>query len=104
VILKAGQQAQVDQSGHIAVTDPIDISKDIAWKDGFFYFEGLRLDELMRELERWYDIEVMYEGEIPDMQFSGKIGMDINLDNLMKVMGELGVHYRIEGSTVTILP
>ncbi len=45
----------------IKVTDHADIDQVMAWKNGLFNFEGASLAEVMRQVERWYDIDIAYE-------------------------------------------
>lgn len=102
VTLQPGQQAQV--SGTISVVDDPDIDKIMAWKNGFFNFSGASLGEVMRQLERWYDIEVVYEKDIPQKTFYGKISRDISLRSLLIVLEKTGVRFRIEGRKLIVLP
>ncbi|RZS75155.1 FecR family protein [Pseudobacter ginsenosidimutans] len=110
-VLKPGQQAQISNTPTdpgavpgITVIDNIDIEKVMAWKNGFFNFEGASLAEVMKQLERWYDIEVIYEKGIPDKKLMGKMTRDITLNGLLAGLEELGIHGRLEGRKLTILP
>ena len=110
VILKPGQQAQiaqVNQKTHpgIKVIGSADLDKVIAWKNGAFNFNGASLQEVMRQLERWYDIEVEYEKGVPDIQFGGELGRDISLAGLLKALKESEVRFRIESDRrLVVLP
>lgn len=106
VILKPGQQAQLfaAQPGLKLVEDP-DIEKVIAWKNGAFNFEGMSLKDAMRQLERWYDIEVIYENnKVPDKRLAGEMTRDVPLDGLLKNLGKMGVRYKLKNRTLTIFP
>lgn len=94
VILKPGQQARVEE--HIKVIPDADIDKVMAWKNGFFNFENANLQEVMRQLQRWYDIEVVYEKGVPDMEFVGKMSKNINLADLLTILEKTNVHFRLE--------
>jgi transmembrane sensor len=104
VILKPGQQAVLKAYSPLAVNYSPDLDKAIAWKNGFFNFEDASLEEVMRQLERWYDIEVVYEKNIPDIQFGGKMSNDVSLSGLLKSLQEMEVHFRIEGRKLIVLP
>lgn len=108
VTLKPGQQAQVviDQQKQpgIKVINNADTEKIMAWKNGLFNFEGASLEEVMRQLERWYDIEVVYEKGIPREEFEGKITRDMTLNELLPALEKMGVRYRLEGRKLTLLP
>lgn len=100
IILKPGQQAQllVGQRARqgIKLLESADIDKVMAWKNGTFNFEGAGLEEVMRQLERWYDLKVVYEGAIPKIQFFGEISRNENLSSLLKALEESKVHCRME--------
>jgi ferric-dicitrate binding protein FerR (iron transport regulator) len=94
VLLKSGQQAKVGQQ--TKVRDNVDVDKVMAWKNGLFDFDGVSLAEVMAQIERWYDVEVVYENGIPDIQFGGEVSRDLNLAALLRTLGKAGVHYRME--------
>ena len=96
VILQPGQQALIAAAPGIKVIEKANIDKVIAWKNGLFYFEGTSLAEIMRQLERWYDIEVVYEKVIPDIEFEGEITKDVSLNGLLTMLGKTELHFRIE--------
>lgn len=103
VILQPGQQAQIAKAG-INVIENADIDKVIAWKNGLFHFEGATLAEIMRQLERWYDIEVVYEKGIPDIEFEGEMTRDVSLNGLLVMLGKTEMHFRLEGRKLIVLP
>lgn len=94
VILKPGQQAIVQQD--ITVADKVNLDQVMAWKNGLFDFEGMGLQEAMQQLERWYDIEVVYENGIPDNPFGGAITRNVSLDGLLKMLKEGDLSFRME--------
>lgn len=108
-LLKPGQQALIvntpvdarPQPG-IRVIDQADIGKAIAWKNGVFNFEGMELTAIMRQIERWYDIQVRYEGPIPVIKFKGEIDREISLSGIIRMLNGPGIHTRLEGRTLVI--
>jgi ferric-dicitrate binding protein FerR (iron transport regulator) len=108
VLLRPGQQAQtIAHAGaqpEIKVISDPDTEKTMAWKNGLFNFENATLEEVMPQLERWYDIEVMYEKGIPNIRFGGKLSRDVSLAGLLKSLEETEVHFRIEGRKLVVLP
>ncbi|MNJ87464.1 fec operon regulator FecR [compost metagenome] len=101
VLLKPGQRAQVSQvknksNSGIETVDDVDLEKTIAWKNGIFDFDGMELKEVMRQLERWYDIEVEYEGPTPKRQFFGEISRKENLSDVLMALEESHIHFRLE--------
>lgn len=105
--LKPGQQAIVNRKKEerIHIIQHADIRKAIAWKSGFFNFEGASLQEVMKQLQRWYDIEVVYEKGIPDMRFEGEISRDLQLPEILNGLKVANVHFRLEnGKKLIIIP
>lgn len=105
-VIKPGQQAQVSMQSQnkIRVLSDVNVEKVMAWKNGVFDFQDATLEEVMHQLERWYDIEVKYEKGIPKLEFVGKMGRDLNLSSVLRGLELSKVHCRLEGKTLTILP
>lgn len=97
IILKPGQQGVIPPAGKVVqLINNIDTDKVMAWKNGLFYFEGLTLEETMRQLERWYDITVVYEGAVPNIRFGGKMSRDVSLEGLLQLLSDSQLKFRIE--------
>lgn len=94
VVLRPKQQALV-QSGDINV-QKADVEKVLAWKNGLFDFRDAPLAEVMRQLSRWYDVNVEYENGIPDLQFEGRLGRDVSLAKVLAFFNESGIRVRME--------
>lgn len=103
VYLKPGQQGQVHEGERIELFKDVDTSEVMAWKNGEFQFNIESLESVMKQLERWYDIDVFYEGEKPAIRLSGSISRHVNLSNVLKLLELNGVHFRLEGRKITIL-
>lgn len=103
-LLSPGQQVQVNGNAINLIKDA-DVAQAVAWKDGLFSFTDADLPTVMRQLARWYDVEVRYEGTIPEKEFNGKIGKTLTLDQVLRVLTKTRVNYRIEsGNKITIIP
>ena len=72
-------------------------------KNGYFQLDHTTLAVLMRQLERWYNVDVMYEGKIPNRKFGGKISRKSDIKDVIKILGESKVYSRIEGDKIIIL-
>ncbi|MEJ2884598.1 FecR family protein [Pedobacter sp. GR22-6] len=101
VTIRPGQQAQVSTlnsqgKSSIRTFNDVNLEKAIAWKNGLFNFEGAELQEVMRQLERWYGIEVRYEGLVPKVKFFGEISRNENLSDVLKALEESHIHFRLE--------
>lgn len=104
--LTPGQQARVGTTGQsIQVVDHVDLSQVLAWKEGFFSFNDADLPTVMRQLSRWYNVDVKYEGDIPQRVFSGEIGRNLSLSQVLKGLSKTRIRYRIEnGNRIVIQP
>lgn len=111
IILKPGEQA-IDncrllplQSGtdcRLAINYSPDLQQTMAWKNGLFSFTGADLATVMRQLSRWYNVDVKYEGQIPARKFSGEITHDLTLSQLMNGLQSLGIKFIIQGRTMIV--
>lgn len=103
VLLQPGQQSQVNQQDQNIVINPNpDIEKIIAWKEGLFNFNDADVPSVMRQLERWYDINVKYEGAIPVIRLKGELDRGVPLSGILKILPELGIRYRLEDRTLIV--
>lgn len=102
IVLQPGQQGQL-KSGLPVHAVNVDVQQVLAWKNGVFNFQDASLEKIMRQLERWYDIEVEYEKDIPNLVFEGEVNRDNSLQEVMKSLEGLGVKYRLEGRKLVIL-
>lgn len=100
-ILTPGEQARV--GNNVEVAKEVDLEVVLAWKNGYFQFKRDNLQQVLRQLVRWYDIDVRYEGSIPDMQFGGRISRNNNLSEVLKILELSNVHFKIEGKTLVVI-
>ena len=104
VELHPGQQVS-SEDGAIKVLNTVDTSAVMAWRNGLFNFEGQHLKEVMRQLSRWYNIDVIYEQDVPDVVFGGKILRNISLTQLLRILEDADIHFRLEkGGKLIIQP
>lgn len=102
-ILKPGQQAQVQPNGSVTLEKNANIEKVMAWRRGVFNFDNASLAEVMRQLARWYNVEVVYEGPVPVAQCQGWIQRDLNLSDVLEGLNRTGVQFRIDGKQLIVL-
>lgn len=96
-LLQPGQQAQVlNKTGAITLVKDADVTAAVAWKNGTFSFSNANLPTVMRELARWYNIEVEYTGDASYGTFTGEIGRTLTLDQVLKGLTKTRIHYKIE--------
>jgi hypothetical protein len=101
-IISPGQQALITKEGSLSVAEvnPEDV---ISWKNGRFMFDRADIKTIMRQLERWYNIDVKFEGEIKQ-DFGGAISKNVNLSKIFEMLEMAGdVKFEINDSTITVL-
>jgi transmembrane sensor len=105
VKLKPGEQAVLSATSHsLLTTGSVDTDAVMAWKNGFFQFNNTPIDVIMRQVEKWYDVDVVYNGSIKQT-FNGKIPRTVNASDLFKILESTGwVHFKIEGKKVMVTP
>ena len=101
VLLKPGQQAAAGQTT-IEVVNDANIDQVMAWKYGLFNFDKSNLPSVMNELSRWYDVDVRYEGQVPSRIFRGKIKRDLSLTQVLEVLQDVNIKFKMEGKTLVV--
>jgi ferric-dicitrate binding protein FerR (iron transport regulator) len=102
-ILKPGQQANVS-GGSTEIINNANIEEALAWKNGKFYFEGADIKSIMRQIARWYDVEVEFEGNVTKEKFEGEISRNSPLSEVLKILELTSVHFRMENKKLIVLP
>jgi ferric-dicitrate binding protein FerR (iron transport regulator) len=102
-VLEPGEQAQssLNMPGLQIIRDA-DVAAAIAWKDGYFNFNKEDIQTIMRQLARWYDVEVGYVGTPNDRLFWGGMQRDLPLSSIFKILEKSGVQFNIEGKKVIV--
>ncbi|MBD1384643.1 FecR domain-containing protein [Mucilaginibacter rigui] len=100
--LKPGQQGML-KNGQITVSD-VNAEHAIAWKNGYFEFNRSGIHEIMNQLARWYDIEIAYEGNIPDDEFVGKIERSAKLSQVLNILKLSKIHFVLENKKLIVKP
>jgi ferric-dicitrate binding protein FerR (iron transport regulator) len=101
-LLKPGQQSQLTKLGKINVMDNADVEEAVAWKEGNFYFKDADIQAIMRQVARWYDVEIVYEGRIPEGHFVGRPSRSLTAAQMLKIVEYSGVKIRIEGKKIIV--
>jgi ferric-dicitrate binding protein FerR (iron transport regulator) len=102
-ILKPGQEASVDKQAGIQVATA-NVAIATAWKDGLFSFKKASIQTVMRQIARWYDVEVKYEGELPKKTLTGDIYRSVNASEALQILQYANVKFRIENKTIIVTP
>ncbi len=110
VHLLPGEQARVGggmeqrRSAVPGVVNSIDPAAAVAWKDGYFHFNDADLPTVMRQLARWYDVDVVYTSDIPKRRFGGKMEKDLLLSQVLKILEKSEVNFTVDGNKLLVSP
>jgi ferric-dicitrate binding protein FerR (iron transport regulator) len=102
VILKPGEQAIDKSNSSITIDHSPDIEQVTAWKNGSFQFNGETLEAVMRQLERWYNVETVYQTKDTNKRFGGMISRNTKLSEVLKALELSDVHFIIEGKKIIV--
>ncbi len=99
--LKPGFEASTTQNG--IVVRSVDTDLATAWKDGKFIFEDLSVGQIMKIVERWYDVEIIYSDDIPTDIFAGSVSRSDNVSHVLTILESTGrVHFKIVGRKIYV--
>lgn len=102
-VLKPGQQVQLDQHGKATVLNEVDVAKAIAWKNGILDFDGVDIEAVMRNISRWYNVDVVYKDKATSDQFYIEMQQNLKLSDILKVLEITGnMQFEIEGDKVIV--
>lgn len=99
-LLKPKQQARI--SHEISVTNDIDTDEVMAWKDGIFLLDNTDLPTIMKQISRWYDVDIVFEGTITNKRFGGGVSRNSPLSEVLKLLEANGLHFELEGKTLKV--
>jgi transmembrane sensor len=105
MLLIPRQQANIDgKSNTIKIKEIEDLDAIIAWKNGYFQFEKSDVQSVMRQVSRWYNTDVGYNGTIPTKQYTGKIPRSVNVAKLIEMLSYSGIHCEVAQNQITVNP
>ena len=102
-ILEPGQQAVVNSTGFIRVNQHQDLDEVMAWKNGMFNFNETNIENIMRQIGRWYDLDIEYSGKITTETFSGMVSRNKSLNQVLKVLEQASIKFKIEGKKIIVI-
>jgi len=102
VFLQPGDQARA--TGQISLLKSVDTAQVMAWKSGWFEFDNTDLATIMRQVSRWYDVEIVYEQNTSGQAFGGRISRKLDLPDVLHMLQSSGVHFRQEGKKIFVRP
>ncbi|RBQ11407.1 FecR family protein [Pedobacter miscanthi] len=103
VLLSPGEAAGT-QNGKQEIQKFTNVNTElaVAWKEGEFQFEDASVPEIMNQIARWYDVEVIYQGEIPQEHFSGKVSRTENLSEVIEILKRGGIRFKINERKIIV--
>lgn len=102
-MLRPGQQGVLSRSdGQLAVVDDADMEAAVAWKNGMFQFSKADIRTVMRQISRWYNVEVIYTGKLPKQVFDGKISRNAELSDMLEILKLSEVDLSVEGNRILV--
>jgi transmembrane sensor len=101
-ILKPGQQVAVNESGLQNAPHNVDTDEAVAWKNGMFQFQDAGIEVIMRQVERWYNVKVSYEGKVTPRQFTGTISRNVKAPVLLDMLKYSGVNFEINDKNILV--
>ncbi len=101
-ILCPGEQAST--TGQNIEISLVDTEQVVAWYKGDFVFDGVELKSIMRQISRWYDVEVIYQQDVGNVKFGGSISRSKDIQEVLKILAMTkGVNFKVEGRRVLVM-
>lgn len=90
-------------NGNDIKVDKADTELAIAWKNNNFVFANERIETVMKMVERWYDVKIVYEGPMPEDRFRGAVSRFDNISKVLNILESTGlVHFKIKNRSVYV--
>jgi transmembrane sensor len=99
--IKPGEQAKLKE-GNIMVQD-VDAEDVVGWTSGFIPVGGPDIEYTLRQISRWYDVNIKYEGKKPDGSFEGKLPRAATIENIIKLLNANNIKARLNEKDRTII-
>jgi len=105
-LLQPGQQSQVataeNPTGIFKGIQNVDTDEAVAWKNGLFRFDKADIKTIMRQFSRWYDVDVVYQGDIKERVFSGSMHRNLSAANALELLSLANVHFTIDRKNIVV--
>ena len=102
VALKAGQEIMRGSDGKLQSVRTADLKTALAWKEGLFVFNGSDVPAIMRQIGRWYDVDVVYSGSVRTETFTGMVSRKSDISRVLRIMEAGGIQFRIEKNRIMV--
>lgn len=101
-VLQPGEQGQYDDGKGVIATHAVNTRAVVAWKDGYYFFDRTPVKSVMRQIARWYDVTIVYQGAAPEDEIVGKLPRTADVREVLHIMELIGIHFKIEGKTIVV--
>lgn len=101
-----GQQVNyaANSSDRFRIDRDVDLESVIAWKQGMFQFDQAELPVIMRQISRWYDMDIVYDGIPANETFGGGIGKQVPLSNVLQMLEGYGIEFSLQNGKIVVKP
>lgn len=100
LLLEPGYQSVVIKNDRSV--QKVDIAQFIAWKDGLFLFRNTSFEQMMSQISRWYDVDIVYKGEVPRESFTGKMSRQLSLRTVLELLNVSNVNVQIQDKKLIV--
>jgi ferric-dicitrate binding protein FerR (iron transport regulator) len=104
VLLPNDQGSLVNGDTRFKIGQP-DLEQVLAWKNGLFSFEKTDLRAIMRQISRWYNVEIEYRGVVEQINFTGRMSRKEYVSQILELLEMEGrVHFEVTDNHITVMP
>lgn len=101
VVLQPGKQGSLTSGSDNFEVQDVDVEDAVSWKTGIYQFRNTGIEPIMRQVQRWYNIKVVYTGKLEKQMYTGTISRTDKLPDLLQLLEETGtIRFRIVNGTV----
>ncbi len=100
--IKPGQQYLSKINGSSEVRNDVDIDEVTAWKSDMFQFNNADIKTIMRQIGRWYNVDVEYAGQVPSSTYHGRISRNSNASTVLRILELSGINFTIERGKIIV--
>lgn len=102
--LRPGEQSILVSEGSDIQVEKANTEVAVSWKNGYFQIDEANIESIMRQIERWYDVEVEYNGKIPERRISGKIRRNENVSKVLEMLNYFNLQFIIKDKKIIVSP
>lgn len=101
-VLKPGQQAVTPQGKGSIITREADLEEVMAWKNGLFHFNHTPIREVMHQLSRWYNVNIVYKNDVSGVSFTGNVPKNLKASRLLEILSITGLEFSIDENAIVV--